>query len=68
MRIISAAALLLIVSACSEVAPWQKGYLAKKEMAFDPQPLEAKFVRHVYQSKEASSGGYGIGGGGCGCN
>ena len=63
--------LLLLVaatSACSPVKPWEKEYLAKSYMAFDPDPLDAKLMRHVYDSKEGASGGYGVGGGGCGCN
>jgi hypothetical protein len=31
-------------------------------------PLEAATDEHIYFSKEASSGGQGFGGGGCGCN
>ena len=42
--------------------------LAKHEMAFDPDTLEARFADHTYFSKEAASGGAGVGGGGCGCN
>ncbi|MCB0332591.1 MAG: DUF4266 domain-containing protein [Bdellovibrionales bacterium] len=53
---------------CTEVQPWQRGNLAKGHMAFDPDPLESRFMQHVYDSKTASSGGYGVGGGGCGCN
>lgn len=56
------------IGACSEVKPWQKGNLAKKHMSFDPDPVESKFIQHMYNSKEAATGGYGIGGGGCGCN
>ena len=37
-------------------------------MQFDADKLEAKYQEHVYWSREAASGGYGIGGGGCGCN
>ena len=48
--------------------PWEKGQLARPDMQFDPDPLEARMNQHVYTSKEGSSGGYGIGGGGCGCN
>jgi len=59
---------LLLATACADVKPWQKGNLAKKHMAFDPDPVESKFIQHMYSSKEAASGGYGIGGGGCGCN
>ena len=50
------------------VQPWQKGNLAKTEMSFDPDPLEQRFADHTYFSKEAASGGSGVGGGGCGCN
>jgi hypothetical protein len=31
-------------------------------------PLESSADDHIYFSKEASSGGQGFGGGGCGCN
>jgi hypothetical protein len=50
------------------VQPWEKGKLARQEMKFDGDPLDAKFVEHIYFSKEAASGGAGVGGGGCGCN
>ena len=56
------------LSGCTTVQPWQKEHLALAHMAFEPDPLEARFKQHVYASKEGSSGGYGIGGGGCGCN
>ena len=61
-------AFCLMATACADVKPWQKGHLAKKQMAFDPDPAETKYIQHMYTSKEAASGGYGIGGGGCGCN
>jgi hypothetical protein len=31
-------------------------------------PEVKKFEQHIYFSKEASRGGYGVAGGGCGCN
>lgn len=61
----------IILCACSmmpTVQPWEKGKLAKQEMKFDSDPLDAKFAEHIYFSKEAASGGAGVGGGGCGCN
>lgn len=62
----------LIVSAtgCSSlgVEPWERDLLAKKEMALTSSPIDAAFDDHIYFSKEASSGGKGFGGGGCGCN
>jgi len=48
--------------------PWEKGELAKPSMQFDADRLDARNQEHVYQSKEAVTGGYGVGGGGCGCN
>ncbi len=42
--------------------------LARKDMQLDPHPVEAALDDHIYFSKEASSGGRGFGGGGCGCN
>lgn len=60
----------LVLSACSlsPVKPWDKDNLAKPIMSLDPDALEARFDQHIYFSKEAASGGYGAGGGGCGCN
>lgn len=64
--------ILLIFSfgliSCTPVKPWQKGNLAKKHMAFDTDPVESRFMQHVYTSKEGSHGGYGVTAGGCGCN
>jgi len=48
--------------------PWEKGELARPDMQFDADPLEAKANQHIYTSKEGAAGGYGVGGGGCGCN
>jgi hypothetical protein len=50
------------------VQPWEKGMLSRPEMTFETDRLDAAFTEHVYFSKEASSGGSGVGGGGCGCN
>ena len=50
------------------VQPWEREVLAKPEMSLDAHPLDAAIDDHIYFSKEASSGGRGFGGGGCGCN
>lgn len=56
-------------AACTEnVAAWERGNLAKPQMALDSNGLDAALMRHTFVSKEASSGGYSVGGGGCGCN
>lgn len=69
-RLVIAALLgtVVLASGCAPVQAWQKGNMAKKEMAFDGDPLEARYLQHTYFSKENASGGYGVGGGGCGCN
>ena len=46
----------------------EKGNLAKQEMTMGGNPLDERFTQHIYGSKENASGGYGVGGGGCGCN
>jgi hypothetical protein len=48
--------------------PWEKQYLARPEMQFDYDKLDVKNTQHIYFSKEGAAGGYGVGGGGCGCN
>lgn len=50
------------------VEPWERDILAKPEMQLIADPLEVAIDEHIYFSKEASSGGRGFGGGGCGCN
>lgn len=68
LRLLVGALILFAFIACAEVKPWQRGNLAKPHMAFDTDPLESKLQQHLYQSKEGGFGGYGIGGGGCGCS
>lgn len=59
---------LLLLSACTTVQPWEKDLLAKPSMALVPSEVENALDEHIYFSKEASLGGQGVGGGGCGCN
>ena len=59
---------VLIVGCSTPVQPWQKGNLAKEDMAFEPDPLQTRFVEHTFHSKEGATGGLSVGGGGCGCN
>ncbi|HET9446011.1 MAG TPA: DUF4266 domain-containing protein [Steroidobacteraceae bacterium] len=60
--------LLLALAGCTSVQPWERDVLARPEMSLDDAPLDAAIDDHIYFSKEASSGGRGFGGGGCGCN
>lgn len=58
----------LLVGCAVDVKPWQRGQLAEQKMQLVADPIEQLFDEHIYFSKEASSGGKGVGGGGCGCN
>jgi hypothetical protein len=64
------AVLMILASGCSSIGvePWERDILAKEEMQLTTDPIEAAIDDHIYFSKEASSGGRGFGGGGCGCN
>ncbi len=55
------------VSGCAQVAPWERGNLAKAQMALDISPMMSSLRSHQYGSREASSGGGSAVGGGCGC-
>lgn len=52
-----------------DVKPWQKSKLAQQSMKKGGAiPSLAKFSGKVFISKEATRGGQGVAGGGCGCN
>ena len=58
----------LVMTGCANVAPWERGNLAKPHMAINQDPLQTGMRAHNYGSRESgasvnSSGG----GGGCGC-
>lgn len=67
------ATLLFGIHGCSikikNVKAWEKGTLAKEPMKpNNGNALFTKFQKHIFFSKEASKGGGGVAGGGCGCN
>jgi hypothetical protein len=70
VRIALCCALVVGLAGCSSmgVEPWERDILAKEEMQLTTDPIEAATDDQIYFSKEASSGGRGFGGGGCGCN
>ena len=69
-RLVLTICLALGLAGCSapKVQAWDKQDLAKPEMALDGDRLDTRFSEHIYFSREGSSGGWSIGGGGCGCN
>jgi hypothetical protein len=71
MRVLYILITLSLINGCSiqKVKPWEKGTLAKASMKPNGgNSLVTKFRNHIYFSKEASKGGGGVAGGGCGCN
>jgi hypothetical protein len=62
------AATVLATAGCEHVKPWQRGTLADPIMRADRDPMGVVMEEHVFFSREAASGGRGVGGGGCGCN
>lgn len=57
-----------LFTGCANVKPWQRGVLADYTMRGDRDSLGIALDEHVFFSREAASGGRGVGGGGCGCN
>ena len=62
----------LFIQGCSTIyqppEPWERDILAQDKMLIGGDPVETSVDDHIYFSKEASSIGRSIGGGGCGCN
>ncbi len=58
-----------LLGACSTapVKAWERGDLARPDMAWEPDPMRTALRDHIHVSKEAASGGASTGGGGCGC-
>ena len=50
------------------VKPWEHDILSRQGMQVDADPMITSADDHIYFSREASKGGRGFGGGGCGCN
>jgi len=69
-RVVAVAALLglLCATGCVRVRPWEREVLARRDMAWEPAPLESAYRGHVHFAKEAALVGGSGGGGGCGCN
>lgn len=59
--------LSLLLAGCAPVQPWERGHLAKPQMALEPHPTQEVFREHIHGGREAASGGSASSGGGCGC-
>lgn len=67
-RLFALFAAALVSGGCATVEPYQRGLLARPDMALEPSPGTGRALDKTYASKEAASGGGSVGGGGCGCN
>lgn len=59
--------MFIAAGGCAEVAVWERGDLARPDMALEPHPAQRAVQEHVYSSREAGSAGATGQGGGCGC-
>ena len=57
----------LLLGGCAVVPPWDRGVLARPQMALDPHPLRSTLRGHVLTSREAAPPPGAAEGGGCGC-
>ncbi|CAM3961737.1 DUF4266 domain-containing protein [Shewanella aquimarina] len=62
--------LVALLSGCANlgVKPWERGQFAREDMQLDADEMDMAIEDHIYFSKEGSSGGRTLAGGGCGCN
>ncbi len=67
-RLVFISSFVTILTGCTNVEPYERSFLAKDHMQLEPNPLHATLMEHAYFSREGISGGYGLSGGGCGCN
>ncbi len=58
----------LMLASCQNIEPWERGVLAKPEMQLEVSKLGSRLRQQVYFANEASTGGSGVAGAGCGCN
>lgn len=58
---------LLGLTGCTTVEPWERGNLAKPQMAAEAHPMQSAVRAHIHGSREAGGGGQASEGGGCGC-
>lgn len=58
----------ILAAGCAGVEPHQRGVFGSYTMRADRDPLDNVFREHIHFTREAATGGTGVGGGGCGCN
>jgi hypothetical protein len=59
---------VLLLTGCSRVKPYEREALADPIMSFNRDPLSDQYLNHVYDVREAARGATTTDSGGCGCN
>ena len=59
--------LLILMSSCAAVKPWERESLADPIMIIDENPIDAGIKEHFLDYREGSEGATGAQSGGCGC-
>jgi hypothetical protein len=68
VRFLLVALAACLLGGCVTVRPFEREVLAREDMTFDGNEAVAGAEAHSADTREGSSGGFGAGGGGCGCN
>ena len=71
IRLIAIAAVCLaasLLAGCVTTRPWQRERLADPMMSPDGDGDRESLRNHMLGTREGAPGGFGRGGGGCGCN
>ena len=64
---VSSLLLMILLSACVTVRPWEREGLADPIMIIDENPIDAGIKEHFIDYREGSEGATGAQSGGCGC-
>jgi hypothetical protein len=67
VKVLLLLATIIGCAACTTVKTYERELLAQPGMSFAAD-AQNESIQHVLESREASFGGYGASGGGCGCN
>ena len=59
--------LLLLISSCASVKPWEREGLADPIMIINENPIDTGIKEHFIDYREGSEGATGAQSGGCGC-
>ena len=67
LRVLFTLACALAFAGCANVSRLERATLSDPMMIFDADPIEIGVHQLIHDSREASTGGYGVSGGGCAC-